>query len=92
MNMFQIRNRFKAITEQYPLYSSYICFAKTVKNTSLSESAIRRWFYLLVDPDDYAADEVRTVLRHVVSLAKPPNLKTPSQTTRYEGKSARTKV
>ena len=69
--MFQLKQRYEKIVEKQPYLSSYMTFAETVRNTGITENTIRRWFYKLVDPEDYAKDEVRAVLRHLVALAEP---------------------
>lgn len=79
--MFQMKNRFESISKANPLYSSYLCFAETIRGQDINEQTVRRWFYILVDPEDYAPSEVRGVLRHLVSLSKPSLSGNPSQTT-----------
>jgi hypothetical protein len=67
--MYQLETRFQKIAAAKPALSSYMVFAETVRNTGLSESTIRRWFYRLVDREDYAQNEARSILRFLVSLA-----------------------
>jgi len=73
--MYQVQNRFNKIAAANPYYSTYTCYAETIKHTNIAETTIRRWFYQLVDPEDYAKEEVRSILRYVVSIAKPRSKK-----------------
>ena len=69
VKMYKVKNRFEELARKYPYYSTYVVFAETIRGTGLTENTIRRWFYRLVEADDYAQDEVRSVLRHLVKLA-----------------------
>jgi hypothetical protein len=66
-----VQKRFEKITEKFPHYSSYTAFAETIRNTTLSESIIRRWFYTLVEADDYSKSEAQAILRYLLTLRKP---------------------
>ena len=80
--MKSIERRFNNITEKKPFWSSYTCFAEAIKGQKFSEQIIHRWFNKLVDKDDYAKSEKKTVLEFLVSLSNPV------RTTGNEGKSA----
>ncbi len=67
--MYQVKKRFEKIANAKPVLSTYMVYAETIRGTGLSEITIRRWFYRLVEPDDYAPNEVQPILRHLASLA-----------------------
>lgn len=73
--MYNVKSRFEKISSKSPYYSSYTAFAETVRNTTLSESTVRRWFYQLVDEDDYSKSESCAILRYLVSLTRPRSKK-----------------
>lgn len=66
--MYNVKKRFEKISNKSPHYSSYTAFAETVRDTALTEATLRRWFYRLVDKDDYAKNEGPAVLRYLVSI------------------------
>lgn len=70
-SMYNVKQRFEKIAGDKPRLSSYMAFAEAVSDTGVSEDIIRRWFRKLVDTDDYAKNETRGVIRHLVKLAKP---------------------
>ncbi len=65
-----VQKRFEKIANKNPHYSSYIAFAETVRDSTLSESTVRRWFYKLIDVDDYGKSDGPAILRYLVSLTK----------------------
>ena len=69
--MYKVSERFTKVQQAHPHLSSYVCFARAVAGTGLSENTVRRQFYKLVDPGDYAANEARQILDYLVELAKP---------------------
>lgn len=68
--MKSLERRFKDIEDKNPNYSSYICFAKAVEEQNFNRSTINRWFTELVEKDDYASDEKKEIVDHLVRLTK----------------------
>ena len=80
--MKSIERRFNNITEKKPFWSSFICFAEAVKGQRFTPPILHRWFQKLVQKDDYAQSDKRTLLRHLDCLSNP------LRTTGNEGKNA----
>jgi hypothetical protein len=81
--MKSLERRFNNITEKNIFWSSFICFAEAVKGQRFTPSILHRWFQKLVQKDDYAQSDKRTLLRHLDFLSNP------LRTTGNEGKNAR---
>ena len=69
--MKSIERRFNNITEKKPFWSSFICFAEAVKGQHFTQPILHRWFKKLVEKDDYAQSDKRTILRHLDCLSNP---------------------
>ena len=67
--MKSIERRFNNITEGNPYWSSFTCFAEAIKGQKFSKQTIHRWFPKLVDKNDYARSEKRTILAHLDILS-----------------------
>lgn len=81
--MKSLERRFNNITEKNIFWSSFICFAEAVKGQRFTPSILHRWFQKLVQKDDYAQSNKRTLLRHLDFLSNP------LRTTGNESKNAR---
>jgi hypothetical protein len=81
--MKSLERRFNNITEKNYFWSSFICFAEAIKGQRFTTSILHRWFQKLVEKDDYAQSDKRTLLRHLDCLSNP------LRTTGNEGKNAR---
>jgi len=66
--MKSIERVFHEIEEQNPNWSSYLCFAETIRVRNFKEKTIRSWFHKLVDPQDYAKDEKKAILRFLLTF------------------------
>ena len=66
--MKSLERRFKIMAEKNPSAGSYIVFAKTVKGQNFSRPILRKWFYKLVNKEDYARNEVKSLLKHLEDL------------------------
>lgn len=66
--MKSLERRFNNITRRNPSWSSYTCFASAILGQRFSRQTIHRWFYKLIEKDDYAINETREVLRHLECL------------------------
>lgn len=80
--MKSIERRYSNIAEKNPNWSSYICFAETIKGCGFSKQTIHRWFQKLVDKSDYAKNEKKEILAHLEGLSNPV------RTTKIKGKPA----
>ena len=70
--MKSIERRFKNINEKRTSWSTYACFASAIRGQNFSQESIRRWFNKLVDKDDYAASDKKSILTHLENLTKRP--------------------
>lgn len=70
--MKSIERRFNKIAKRNPFWSSYICFAEAIKGQKFSRQAIHRWFYKLVNQDDYDKSDTRDILAQLEELSNSP--------------------
>lgn len=53
-----------------PCWSSLVCFHEVIKNRkSIHPRLIKKWFYKLVEKDDYGSDDKNEVLNYALKLA-----------------------
>lgn len=69
MNMRSIKNRFKNIAEQNPYWSSYICFAETVRGQGFNKKTLYKWFDRLVEKGDYSKTDKVKLLQQLYKLS-----------------------
>ena len=65
--MKSIERMFDKIQEANPDWSSFVCFAKAVEGKKFTQKAVQTQFNKLVDKDDYAHSEKRSLVRWVAS-------------------------
>lgn len=63
--MRSIKRPFDKLKEDNPCWSSYTCFTKQISKGNYSKDTISRWFYKLVDRDDYLASEGRSIVKYI---------------------------
>lgn len=80
--MKSIQRRFNRIVEKNPNWSSYVCFAETVKGKKFSKDMLHRWFHKLVNKEEYARNEKTGILTQL------ENLSNITRTTEIGGKTA----
>lgn len=68
--MKSLEIRFNAIAEKKPNLSSYACFAEAITGHGFSDQRMRRWFFKLVERDDYTKDIQNDLLAHLEKLSK----------------------
>ncbi len=68
--MRSIKRRFEYIQRKNPFWSSFTCFANTVRGKKFSRDRIRRYFNKLVDKEEYAKDEKGQILKYLYDLTK----------------------
>ena len=66
--MRSLARRYQDIEKKHPDWSTIICFNTTVWGQRYSEPTIRRWFYRLVDKDDYDAGMIKEILAFAFDL------------------------
>lgn len=69
--MRSIERRFNNFQLKNPNLSSYINFAKAVKNQRFTREMIARWFNKLVEKDDYDQKDKRNLLARLTELSNP---------------------
>jgi hypothetical protein len=67
--MRSIKRKFDNITEKNPYWSSYLCFAETVKDKNFSYRIIKKYFNQLVDKEDYSIKEKREIINYLYQLS-----------------------
>jgi hypothetical protein len=67
--MRSIKRKFDNITEKNPYWSSYLCFAETVKDKNFSYRIIKKYFNQLVDKEDYSMEEKREIINYLYQLS-----------------------
>lgn len=70
--MRSVEKKFLDITKKNPYLSSYVCFTKTIKGRGFVRPVIRKWFYKLVNRDDYSGSDKKQLFRHLEFLSKVP--------------------
>lgn len=66
--MKSLERRFSNTVKRNPYWSSYTCFAEALAGQKFSKQTLHRWFQKLVDKDDYARQEKREILKHLIAL------------------------
>ena len=70
--MKSIERRFDELVKKNPYWSTYICFCEAIRNQKFSKKIISRWFYKLVDKDDYfIEDGMKGLMDHLYKLSNP---------------------
>ena len=69
--MLSIQIKFNTISTKNPNLSSYVCFAKAVSGLRLNRQTIHRWFYKLVDREDYDTKDKKELFDHLEVLSNP---------------------
>lgn len=70
--MKSIKRRFLKIQKKNSYWSSYLCFAETIKGQNFSIRALRYWFEKLVEKDDYSRSEKKSIIATLSELNKQP--------------------
>jgi len=68
--MRSIERLFNNIQDDFPRWSSYLCFAETVRGKKFGRHSLVRNFFRLVDREDYASREKRQIIDYLMSLTK----------------------
>lgn len=69
--MKSLERRFESISERYPYWSPFTCFAEAVYKKGFSPIVIKRWFKKLIPSDDFESSEKKSLLLHLTSLSNP---------------------
>ncbi len=68
--MRSIERRFKYVQRKNPYWSSFTCFANTVRGKKYSKDRIKRYFNKLVDKEEYAKDEKKQIMKYLFDINK----------------------
>jgi hypothetical protein len=68
--MRSLKRVFNRIRGENPYWSDYTCFAEAVRGREFSKKTIIRNFNSLVDKENYAKNEKREIIEHLVRLSK----------------------
>ncbi|MBU1289960.1 hypothetical protein KKG85_01815 [Patescibacteria group bacterium] len=69
--MRSIYRVFNTISNQNPYWSSFTCFAETVKDRNFGRPAIAQWFNRLIDKGDYGKKHRSTLVEQLYRLSNP---------------------
>ena len=81
--MKSIERRFAKLQEAQPKAGSYINFAQAVEGGQFAPASIRRWFYRLVEKEEYERGDTGELFAHLDQLTNPP------RATQIEGTATR---
>jgi predicted RNA-binding protein YlxR (DUF448 family) len=68
--MRSLKRIFNKIKGKNPYWSDYICFAEAVCGRKFSRKTIIRNFNSLVNKEEYAKNEKKEIIEHLVELSK----------------------
>lgn len=68
--MRSIEKRFKQREESNPCWSTWTCFANSIKGQNFSKDKIRRHFNVLVDKNDYEKKDKIQLLKYLYKLTR----------------------
>jgi hypothetical protein len=68
--MRSLKRVFNKIRSENPYWSDYTCFAEAVRGRKFSKRTIIRNFNSLVNKENYAKNEKREIIEHLVGLSK----------------------
>ena len=69
--MKSLKRRFQKISDKNPMWSTYICFAETIKKQNFTRKSILYWFNKLVEKDDYDKKNKKELIDQLCELTKP---------------------
>lgn len=70
--MKSLERRFKKFAEKHPDWGSCVIFAETIMGQNFNKQALHRWFYKLIEKDDYARNELKELMRWLEAITKSP--------------------
>lgn len=74
--MKSIERIFQQTRTRVPNASTYLCFVEAIRGRKYSRQIIARWFYKLVDPDDYDKEDARGIIKDLCLLSNTPEKET----------------
>ena len=66
--MRSIKRRFHKTSKRNYFLSSLMCFAESIKDQNFSKQMIHRWFYKLVDENEYDKRDRKMIFEHLENL------------------------
>lgn len=72
--MRSLERRFKIEEDKNPLLSSLVNFGHAVQHQRFSRAVIEKWFFQLVDSDDYEKKDADAVIDHMLNLSHSPKV------------------
>ena len=68
--MRSIERKFNYTQRKNPHWSTFTCFANTVRGKKFSKDRIRRFFKKLVNKEEYAENEKGQILRYLYDITR----------------------
>ncbi|OGF33654.1 hypothetical protein A2223_00055 [Candidatus Falkowbacteria bacterium RIFOXYA2_FULL_35_8] len=70
--MKSVERRYAEVTRKNPNKGSYICFCEAIENQRFNKRILSKWFYKLVNKDDYfVSDGIKDLINHFYRLSNP---------------------
>lgn len=68
--MVSLKYVFESLAKKYPTTGDYIIFHRTIAKRGWNEQIIRRWFYKLVNPEEYDKKDAKELLSQLVKIGQ----------------------
>lgn len=68
--MRSIERRFSYVKKKNPYWSTFTCFAHTIRGKNFSKDRIKRFFKKLVNKKDYEKDDKRQILKYLYDITR----------------------
>ena len=73
--MRSLKRTYNKLANKNKNWSSYLCFAESIKGRNFAHKVIRHYFNKLVDKSNYAQNEKREILKFLYWLTLPNSLR-----------------
>jgi hypothetical protein len=68
ITMRSIKRRFNKVSKRNPFLSSLICFSEAIRDQKFSRQMIHRWFYELVENNEYENNDRKMIFDNLENL------------------------
>jgi hypothetical protein len=70
--MRSVERKFNKINKKNPYWSSWNCFVNAIKGQDFNKRIILKWFNKLIDKNDYAKNEKKELIKHLLKVSSTP--------------------
>jgi hypothetical protein len=82
--MRSLKRTYNKLANKNKNWSSYLCFAESIKGRGFAHKVIRHYFNKLVDKSDYAQNEKREILKFLYLITLPNSFQNSSNAKHAE--------